>query len=69
MTKEKSLNLVIIFAGLLPIWNGLQYFLEGQAQHNSDLRNYAVVGQILFGLAIIGWGFFCHKNSGQRASK
>lgn len=62
MTKEKSWNLLVIFSGLLPIWNGLQYFINGQAFQNSGLRNSAVVGQILFGLAIICYGIWRHKN-------
>ncbi len=62
MTKEKSLNLLLIFCGLLPIWNGLQYFAEGQAHQNSSLRNSAVVGQILFGLAISCYGIWRNKN-------
>jgi len=62
MTKEKSWNLLLIFSGLLPIWNGMQYFIEGQANQNSSLRNSAVVGQILFGLAVSCYGIWRNKN-------
>lgn len=69
MTKKSGGTFLLIIAGLLPVWNGLQYFLEGLANQNSSLRNYAVVGQILFGLAIVGYGFFYFKSSGKRTSK
>lgn len=62
MKKAKSWNYALIFSGLLPIWSGLQYFVQGQAQENTDLRNSAVVGTILFGLAIICYGAWRHKN-------
>ncbi|MCA1622239.1 MAG: hypothetical protein LC768_01240 [Acidobacteria bacterium] len=60
--KNKSWNLVLVFVGLLPIWNGLQYFFQGQAYQNSALRNSAVVGQIIFGLAISCYGVWHNKN-------
>ncbi len=62
MMKEKTLNLLLIFSGFLPIWNGLQYFIEGQANQNSSLRNSAVVGQIIFGLATSFYGIWRNKN-------
>ena len=62
MTKEKFWNLLLIFAGLLPVWSGLQYFIAGEANQSSDLRNFAVVGQILFGLATICYGIWRNKN-------
>jgi len=62
MMKEKTLNLLLIFSGLLPIWNGLRYFIEGQANQNSSSRNSAVVGQILFGLAVSCYGIWRNKN-------
>lgn len=60
--KAKSWNYLLIFSGLLPIWGGLQYFVQGQAQQNTNLRNSAVVGQILFGLAVICYGIWNNKN-------
>ena len=62
MTKEKSWNLLTIFVGFSPIWSGLQYFVNGQANQNSSLRNSAVIGQIIFGLAISCYGIWRHKN-------
>ncbi len=67
MRKEKSWNLLVIFVGLLPIWNGLQYFINGQANQNSSLRNSAVVGQILFGLAISCYGIWRNKSLPRQA--
>ncbi len=61
MTKEKTWNFLFIFTGILPIGNGLQYFVAGQAQQNSNLRNSAVVGQILFGLAVVCYGVWQNK--------
>ena len=67
MTKEKSWNLLLIFAGFLPIWNGLAYFIAGEANPNSNLRNFAVVGQIVFGLAIVCFGVWRGKNLSAQA--
>jgi hypothetical protein len=61
MTKEKSWNFLFIFTGLMPISSGLQYFIAGQAYQNTSLRNYAVVGQILFGLAVVCFGVWQNK--------
>ena len=61
--KNKSWNLMLfVIVGLSVMGRGIQYFVAGKAYQNSDLRNYAVVGQILFGLAIICFGFFYDKN-------
>lgn len=59
--NEKYWNLLAVFVGLLPIKSGLQYFIAGEAVQNSDLRNFAVVGQIIFGLAIIYYGIWRYK--------
>ncbi|MEJ7861651.1 MAG: hypothetical protein WKF90_08435 [Pyrinomonadaceae bacterium] len=65
--KNKSwIWISFIVAGALPIWNALQYFIDGKAYQNSNLRNYAVVGQIIFGVAIIFYGFWYKKNLSQQ---
>ncbi|MBA4123675.1 MAG: hypothetical protein H0X72_14580 [Acidobacteria bacterium] len=62
--KNKSLLFILwLIAGFLPIGNGLQYFIAGEAYRNTDLRNYAVVGQIIFGLATIGYAFWSKRKT------
>lgn len=36
----------------LLVGSGLNYFVTGKADQNSDFRNYAVIGQIIVGLVI-----------------
>jgi uncharacterized membrane protein len=65
--KDKSwVWMLFITSGLLLIGSGLQYFVGGKAYQNTDLRNYAVVGQIIFGLATICYGFWYQKNLSKR---
>ena len=37
---------------VLLVGSGLNYFVAGKADQNSDFRNYAVIGQIIVGLVI-----------------
>ena len=54
---------LFIISGMLPAASGLHYFIGGEAYRNSDVRNYAVAGQILFGIAIICCGFWRHNKN------
>ncbi|MGI9034442.1 MAG: hypothetical protein ACR2GD_00230 [Pyrinomonadaceae bacterium] len=54
---------LFIISGTLPMANGWQYFIGGEGYQNSDLRNYAVAGQILFGLAIMCYGFWRYNKN------
>lgn len=65
MMKSSAGNFtILIFAAALPIASGLHYFIGGEAYQNTSLRNYAVVGQIIFGLAIICYSIWHYKYSG-----
>ncbi len=66
MMKNKALVFwLLIVSGLLCLGNGLRYFIGGEAERNSDLRNYAVIGQIIFALAVVAYGAWLLKKSGQ----
>ena len=60
---------LVLFAGTLPIGNGLQYFVTGEAARNTGLRNGLVVGQIVFGLMIIGYALVKIIRSGHAQPK
>lgn len=54
---------MIFLTSLLPIGNGLQYFIGGEVYRNTDLRNYAVIGQILFGLVTMAYSLWLKNHS------
>jgi len=61
---KKFLNFVLILlVGFSGLSNALQYFISGKQHSNTDLRNYAVIGQIIFALAIIASGIWYYKTS------
>lgn len=63
--KNKTLVFwLLIVSGLLCLGNGLHYFIGGDVYRSSDLRTYAVVGQIVFALAITGYGILLMKKNG-----
>ncbi len=57
MNKKTVIFWVILFIGFDCLGNALHYFISGKSYSNTDLRNYAVVGQIFFALAVIAYGF------------
>ena len=63
MKNKNLLFVLLIIVGLSPIGNGLHYFISGEPYRNSDLRNYAVVGQIFFGLAMLAYSFWYYQSS------
>ncbi len=53
---------MILFVGLDCLGNALHYFISGEYYRNTELRNYAVIGQIFFALAVVAYGFRYQKN-------
>ena len=62
-SKRTAIFFLILFLGASCLWQGLNYFIAGKQYHNTQLRNYAVVGQIVFALAVIVYGFWYRKTS------
>ena len=49
--------------GAIVCGQAINYFLSGENYRNTGLRNFAVVLQIIFGLALIGYSFYQHKRN------
>ncbi len=63
MDKKYLLFILILMSGFSCLGNALQYYVSGKQYSNTDLRNYAVIGQIIFALAVIAYGIWYHKTS------
>lgn len=61
MSKKNLYFFLMLFIGADVAGQGFHYFIAGKHYYNSDLRNYAVVGQIVFGLAVIAYGVCYYK--------
>jgi hypothetical protein len=60
--KKKYLYLfLILFIGVDVAGQGLHYFIAGKHYYNTDLRNYAVIGQIILGMAAFAYGIWYYK--------
>ncbi len=63
MNKKSLFFIIFLFAAADCLGNGLHYFFAGENYRNSDLRNYAVVGQIIFALVMCAYSFRYYKTS------
>ena len=61
MSKKTLFSFLILFIGADCLGNGLHYFVAGEQYQNTDLRSYAVIGQIIFALAVLGYGVWYYK--------
>ena len=59
--------ILVVFAGSLPIAAALQYYLSGEPAHNTSTRNWLVVGQVLLGIAFIGFGLYKQIQASRQA--
>ena len=66
MSKKNLYLFLILFIGADVFGQGLHYFIAGKHYHSTDLRNYAVVGQIVFGLAVIVYGVWYYKKTAKK---
>ena len=66
MSKKNLYLFLILFIGADVFGQGLHYFIADKHYHNTDLRNYAVVGQIVFGLAVIAYGILFYKKPAKK---
>lgn len=63
MSKRALIFVLILLGGADCLGNGLHYFISGQSYLNSELRNAAVIGQIIFSLAVLIYGVWYYKTS------
>lgn len=66
----KNINwffIAFLICGFSTMKQGIFYFTDGKADFNSDLRNYAVAGQIVFGLALMLWSVWYYKTPFKRS--
>lgn len=61
MNRKLLIFILILLGGLECAGNGLHYFISGEHYRNTDLRNFAVVVQIAFGLAVAVYGIWDYK--------
>ena len=69
MNKKKLFLIMMIFGGADCLGNGLHYFISGESYNNTTLRNYAVIGQIVFALAIFAYCIWYHKTSIEKTER
>ncbi len=55
---KSSLWILVVFAGSLPFASALQYYVAGEAYRNTPTRNWLVIAQAAFGLAIMAVGLY-----------
>jgi hypothetical protein len=56
--KKSWIWILVVFAGSLPFASALQYYISGEAYRNTPSRNWLVVGQAVFGLAVMAFGLY-----------
>ena len=56
--KRSWVWILVVFAGSLPIASAVQYYVSGEPGRNTPTRNWLVVGQVVFGLAVIALGLY-----------
>jgi hypothetical protein len=64
--KRSWIWILVIFAGSLPIGSALQYYFAGEQYRNSPQRNWAVVGQAVFGLIVMILGLYKQVKAGKQ---
>ena len=66
MSKKTLISFLIFFIGADLFGQGTHYFIAGKHHENTDLRNYAVIGQIIFALAVIAYGVWYIKKPAKK---
>lgn len=54
---NKWLSLILIFAGASVVGQATHYFIGGDSQKSSTLRDVLAIFQIIFGLAVAFYGW------------
>ena len=65
--KRSWVWILVILAGALTAGGALQYYFAGEPYRNSSARNWAVVGQALFGFLVICFGLYKQFKAARQA--
>ena len=56
--KRSWIWIFVVFAGSLPFASALQYYFTGEPSRNTPTRNWLVLAQAIFGIAVMAYGLY-----------
>jgi hypothetical protein len=67
--KRTWIWILVVFAGSLPLASALQYYISGEPYRNTPTRNWLVVAQALFGIAVMAFGLYKQIQASRQAAR